>query len=425
MEQSKYRNLEAWMLPVMEKYWSGKAWSELIKEFEYLEKPNIPQLRGPHAIGKVLIPEKCVLCQGAVIGHFANRSEFKEGVKWSQWSKCISCGHRPFNSFCDCSGCKRDAEKKASFENARMQEQIGEQVQLINKNARRLEEIHSYHGWAIVLAMLTQSTSEDPFIITPLNDSDAPLAPSQKKTINCIQEIGDCLQFLDPYPKSGLIKNNTFYWNCCSESYKLVGAVLDPKHHLLESLKKCTTGCLDAECIALDIKELMLDEALEFLERTREEYGLPHQVGEITHLLFTKLIIERPLGEILFLIWRSCTDCAALVQKRDISRIQASNQIIGTIERLHVKGRDCEWKFKSYKRFKYIKQNWLSYIYFNLMLQLPGEGLEYSWLDVLKRQQLHLNIHPEGIIAKDEPYAFELLKHSIISKSAINDSSSD
>lgn len=57
----------------------------------------------------------------------------------------------------------------------------------------------------------------------------------------------------------------------------------------------------------------------------------------------------------------------------------------------------------------------MSYVYFNLMLQLPGEGLEYSWLDVLKRQQLHLNMYSPGPLADLAPSAFEALKQYAIS----------
>lgn len=140
----------------------------------------------------------------------------------------------------------------------------------------------------------------------------------------------------------------------------------------------------------------MIDEALEFLERTREEYGLLYQVGDKTKFLFNQLTIERPLGEIFFLIWRSCVDSAAAVQKKSISRAQASNRVIGEIERLHIRAKENGWQLKPYKRFNFGKQNWLSYVYFNLVLKLPGEGLEYSWLDVLQKQQLLVNLDPES-----------------------------
>jgi hypothetical protein len=229
-------------------------------------------------------------------------------------------------------------------------------------------------------------------------------------TLKCIQEIIPFLQFIESCPESARLENDSLHWNGFSEAYRLTGTITDPKRYLLNWLKKCSIGCADAEFIALDIEELMFEEAVEFLERTRDEYCLPHQVGDKTELLLKKLILERPLGEVLYLIWRSCADCAALAQKRTMSRTQASNSVIGAMERLHIRGRDSGWKFKLYKRFKFAKQSWLSYVYFNLVLQLPGEGLEYSWLDVMKRQQLHVDIASRNIIQQASPAAYEALK---------------
>lgn len=421
MDVPEYRDLEPWMLSVMEKYWNGMTWSESTKESQVLEKLDKKQTSGPYAIGKINIPEKCDLCQGTLYGYFASRIEYSEGLRWGKSASCISCGHKPFSESCWCQKCKearrvvrelqQQAEKqRIAQENAERYEQIEKRVKLINEEVSDLTEMCSYNGWAIALAMLEQSNSEDPFVVTSLNQSEAPLAPSQNMTMKCIQEIVPFLQFHELHPKSASIENDSLHWDGRNEAYRLVGTMTDPKQYLLNHLKKCSTGCADAEFIALDIEELMLNEALEFLERTREEYGLPHQVGDKTMLILKKLILERPLGEVFFLIWRSCTDCAALVQKKSMNRSQASNSIIGTMERLHVRGRDSGWEFKSYKRFKYAKQNWLSYVYFNLVLQLPGEGLEYSWLDVMKRQKLHINIHPDGIIGQDSPLAYEALK---------------
>jgi hypothetical protein len=154
----------------------------------------------------------------------------------------------------------------------------------------------------------------------------------------------------------------------------------------------------------------MVAEALEFLERTREEYGLPHQVGDKTKFLLDQLVIERPLGEVFFLIWRSCVDSAAAVQKRSISRAQASNQVIGAVERQHIRAKDLGWQLTSYKRFNFGKQNWLSYVYFNLVLKLPGEGIEYSWIDVLRKQDLLLNLDANGPIGRFTPYVLRILK---------------
>lgn len=156
-------------------------------------------------------------------------------------------------------------------------------------------EFGTYDDWAILLAMLAQSTSEDPFIITPLRDSELSLGTSPHKSAEAIQKVISYLQFLDVSPRTAMLKDDSLNWNGQSESYKVISTALNPKEHLLNTLRTCSFDCADAECITLDIRALMIDEALEFLERTREEYGLPHQVGD-KKFLFNQLIIENNLS---------------------------------------------------------------------------------------------------------------------------------
>lgn len=407
MHETDHLHIEPWMHSVMEKYWTGQTWNQAISDTPP-EKFTNPQIHGPHSIGKILIPEKCSICQGAIMGYFANRLEFTEGLKWKRSASCTACGHKPFAICCNCPRCstfhrvekarlKKEEKEKAILEEAQQRELIVNWVKNRNQNVDSLE-ICSYEEEAILLAMLVQSTNEDPFIITPLRASELPLTPSSRKSIEAIQKVISYLQFLDRCPHTVIQKEGSFHWNGQNESYRIIGDITDPKEHLLNNLRTCAFDCGDAEFITLDIRDLMIDEALEFLERTREEYGLPHQIGDKTKLLFNQLIIERPLGEIFFLIWRSCVDSAAAVQKKTISRAQASNRVIGEVERLHIRAKDNGWQLKSYKRFNFGKQNWLSYVYFNLVLKLPGEGLEYSWIDVLQRQRLLPTLDPESPI---------------------------
>lgn len=420
MHETDYRNIEPWMHSVMGKYWAGQTWNQAISDTP-LEKFTNPQMHGPHSIGKILIPEKCSTCQGAIMGYFASRLEFTEGLKWNRSAACVACGHKPFAMRCNCSPCsafhrtekehlKKEAQEKAILEEAQKKESIESWVRDNNQNVDSLEDFSNEES-AILLAMLTQSTSEDPFIITPLRNSELSLAPSPHKSIEALQKVSRYLQFADPYPRTARIEGSSLHWNGQSESYRVTGDTTDPKEYLLNNLRTCAFDCGDAECITLDIRNLMIDEALEFLERTREEYGLPHQVGDKTKLLLNQLVIERPLGEIFFLIWRSCVDSAAAVQKKTISRAQASNRVIGEVERLHIRAKDNGWQLKSYKRFNFGTQNWLSYVYFNLVLKLPGEGLEYSWIDVLQRQQLLPTLDPESpIMGSLVPAVLRVLK---------------
>ncbi|NGX60475.1 MAG: hypothetical protein KR126chlam3_01649 [Chlamydiae bacterium] len=207
MNQSDYRNIENWMLATMEKYWAGQTWNQAIANAGLRDKLINPQAHGPDSIGKILIPEKCSICQGLIIGYFASRNEFNEGLRWNRSAACAACGHKPFATRCNCSPCaalyqaekkrqKQAAQEKALLEKTERQEQIKNKVRDINKNVSPIEEIGSYSSEAILLALLVQSTSEDPFVITPIKDSKFSLAPSISKSFSAIQEVQPHLQFL-------------------------------------------------------------------------------------------------------------------------------------------------------------------------------------------------------------------------------------
>jgi hypothetical protein len=50
-------------------------------------------------------------------------------------------------------------------------------------------------------------------------------------------------------------------------------------------------------------------------------------------------------------------------------------------------------------------------VYFNLVLKLPREGLVYSWIDVLQKQQFLENLDPESpSIGSYVPAILEVLK---------------
>ncbi len=134
MHETDYRHIESWMHAVMEKYWTGQTWNQAISDTP-LEKFANPQMHGPHSIGKILIPEKCSLCQNAIAGYFASRQEFSEGLTWNRSAICISCGHKPFANRCYCSLCsasykaekkrlKQEATERAALEKAQRQEQV-------------------------------------------------------------------------------------------------------------------------------------------------------------------------------------------------------------------------------------------------------------------------------------------------------------
>ena len=422
MKDTLYIAEEApWMKELMQTYYEGVPWPMAVAKHHDSVELARPDQHGPYAIGKVFTSLECSCCNGRVAGYFPSRKEHQEGLSWGRGASCVQCGHKPDSTNCSCTQCKTERRERMALEReiarAKEAEQreiaaaaVREHVAHHNSQCHSVEDCYKYDQWAILLALLEQSTNEDIWCITPINDSAYPLTPCSQVTIDALQKVLNFLNFVDPCPSSAHVDTDRLYWSGMSETYLLQGKTENPKKHLLDCLRKCAVGCIEAQSIALDIRSLMLNEALAFLKKTREEYRLPHQVGDKTQHVLGNLILYRPLGEVLYLIWKATTDAAASVQKATISRPHASNLIVGTMERLHTRACNENWVLPSYKRFHFEEQNWLSYVYFNLMLRLPGKGLEYSFLDILKQQKIGPEIADEySILAQSVPEAVEAL----------------
>ncbi len=339
MISASYREEENWMHQLMNTYWSGVEWTKAVADHEAWSRLLRPHLHGPGSIGKILTKELCTLCgEGKLGGFFASRKEKHEGLTWAQSTACVRCGHKPYSNSCSCDICRtsrQNARKKETElkrereieEKVAIDHIIRERIATVNANCSNLEDLVGYDQWAIALAMLEQSTSENLWYITSLNSSPNPFAPSQEMARKSIQKIIDYIKFANDRPPSAKINEEGLNWNGLTENYLFHGNLVNPKKFLLDNLTACSKNCADAECIALDIGNLMLEEALSFLECTRNEYHLPHNVGEKTISTLTKLILERPLGQVFYLIWKTCNDSAASVQKKTYSASHASNLV--------------------------------------------------------------------------------------------------
>lgn len=405
----QYKPLSAELRAIVEKYYSGETW----KNIKAMLPPDItisPKGSGVGVFGKFDTGLKCQHCQGTVVGSLANKSEAAKRMRYSEASKCLECGHYPQRVGCWCQTCckiQREVEKaKEKIRHNRIEALVADH----NSNTVDVESGNTYSSMAVLAAMFEQSTCENLNVITPLRDSDRPLAPSVSMSLRLIQEVVQSLNFRDAIPPSARVGlDDRISWNGLAEFYVVRSSQSSPKEYLLNMLKSCARPEVgDSEFVFDDIYSLMEQEVLSFLEDSRQEARLPHEVGEKTYVLVKKLLLERPIGEIFYLITKAVNDAIVQKAKGNVWAKQASNGVIGSIERLHERAKASNWVLSRYSRHNWQKQSWLSYVYFNLVLGLSGDGLQYSALDIAKHMGLK-NICEGGILSQGHPDICEAL----------------
>lgn len=122
------------------------------------------------------------------------------------------------------------------------------------------------------------------------------------------------------------------------------------------------------------ITEISLMECLAFLEYNLEEHNLSFQPGEKTKVLFTQLLESYSVSQIYIFIWRACKDAAAYYMKGGISKKQAANSVVGSIQRQYERAVGNNWTIGSFKRNYKLPQSILSQVVFNFMLRTDDGG---------------------------------------------------
>ena len=122
------------------------------------------------------------------------------------------------------------------------------------------------------------------------------------------------------------------------------------------------------------ITEISLMECLAFLEYNLEEHNLSFQPGEKTKVLFTQLLESYSVSQIYIFIWRACKDAAAYYMKGGISKKQAANSVVGSIQRQYERAIGNNWTIGSFKRNYKLPQSILSQVVFNFMLRTDDGG---------------------------------------------------
>jgi hypothetical protein len=117
-------------------------------------------------------------------------------------------------------------------------------------------------------------------------------------------------------------------------------------------------------------EELLVAEALQYLEYVLGEHRMPFTPGDKTKLVVASTLNDFSLGQLYNLIWRQVQYAAAFYQRKRVSLQHAANTVPGGIQRSADNARSQGWSIKEFNRNFNVPQSAVSRVLFDSALQL-------------------------------------------------------
>lgn len=123
-------------------------------------------------------------------------------------------------------------------------------------------------------------------------------------------------------------------------------------------------------------RDLLLEDALDYLKYRYKEVNLIAGVGKNpgvkTKSLLAELLERFTLGQVYYFIYSGTKDAAAYYQTNRVSKTQAANSAITTIERRAQRAEQYDWNISEYDRPWEMPDYGVSYILYHEILKLPN-----------------------------------------------------
>lgn len=377
---------------IFELWYSGKKVKELCNQFNITYQPNLSFVKHFPPIKGV---GSCQYCKNDLFAFRSDPSYFKKhGLKHNPESAhCQACGHK--SGYCKCEGCLelQQMAKKLQEEN---------EAKKLEKRAKDLEQLYqskkdidlfelSFLQLIHLYVLCYQSTVEDVALISPPSASENPLTPDPAWSKEIIGSLRD---YICPFSESEKLlsfkEDGSIEWYGQEVFYriKIQENPLHFQEYLLEQIRfELPYNCEEFKSLC---ERLLLTECLNYIQFQREEFNLPHQVGDKTTAFFKKALTKWRVDQIYSIIWKACKDALAYKETHGLPKQHASNAIIGLmdkyLDKVEVKG----WEIKSYYRNNSIPQSTMNYVLLNKILSLSGHGIEYSLMDIAAKMQSFL-----------------------------------
>lgn len=150
----------------------------------------------------------------------------------------------------------------------------------------------------------------------------------------------------------------------------------DPKKLITELLNQVDNEWSDERCQeALEIwKKVALSECKEYLLFVLNEHHFEFSPGEKTTQYLEYALEHFSTAQIYNTIWRAAKDSAAYFQRETISKRQAANAAIASIQRISERAVAENWEIKPYGRNYKCPQTVISEVLYNSAIKLGDDG---------------------------------------------------
>ncbi len=125
-------------------------------------------------------------------------------------------------------------------------------------------------------------------------------------------------------------------------------------------------------------RKIALNECFAYLQHSLEQHQMTFQPGDKTTQTFLSLLNDFSVGQMWSFIWRAAKDAAAYYQRGGISKQQAANSVIGSIQRQGERALAENWEVPNYRRIPQLPVSMVSQVLFVTALKIGDNWIECS-----------------------------------------------
>ncbi len=330
---------------------------------------------------------KCSGCQKPFV--FSGRSDFTRNRSYllngSYRQETFLCGE------CEKKRRNREIEERKQQEEAARKAREVKEIELRKKirenydlSNRQLIDIQSLSlKDAIYLTSILRGAYENLTKIMPVSMFDQPLTADKDFSTEIIKHLHqNGLIYVHPDTEPEAFVNDdisqfyiyhVYYAPPISQSSPDDPKSLVTELHQLINAEWSEEWCQEA----LDIwKNVALSECKEYLLFVLDEHHFEFNPGEKTTQYLEYALSNFSTAQVFNTIWRATKDAAAYYQREQISKRQAANAAIASIQKYSERAIAENWEIKPYKRNYKCPQAIISEVFYNFALKLGEDGFQ-------------------------------------------------
>lgn len=365
---------------LMKRYYSKEKLVDLIKDF----KLNIP-ISGVIKLFPIEVLEDtlCLYCNEAMSRKRPSRSALASGYRLPV-AYCNSCSHKA-DLHCYCMNCRAIEAEKDQKLHLDFQNKIT-QIQHLNNNTSEVTDLSLKDAFYLV-GLCRLARGDDTHLISRVSSFSTSLAPSEQMSLNILQFLYKS-QLIDVSLSSpmGSIhfdasnKPECVNWRSvewCLNLSKGATENIEQIKNIEDVIRKKELWPPTWEEELEDIwKELALHQCLKYLQVHVEDHGFEFRAGEKTRSVIKTLLEDFSILQSYYFIWVAAHQAASYYLRKNTSRRQAANMIVGDIQRRAERALVESWKVKEYSKDTRCGESVLTPLFSNVLTNLGDSFFE-------------------------------------------------